>query len=168
MSEATFFLADGDPRVERIPTLYGAPKLEDGSTPVRGTLYCRSLGSALSCLVCSCSVLSCLALSRLVWSGLVWSCLVRVRRTTNEHRFLNTAFARGLLGPCRCCRRRSVCRDRKVPLRSSTTRHTPTDRGNTTQATQVRKRSHPKTASFLSAFPMFVPSLSWQNDRFYI
>jgi hypothetical protein len=25
-----------------------------------------------------------------------------------------------------------------------------------------------KTASFLSAFPMFVPSLSWQNDRFYI
>jgi len=21
---------------------------------------------------------------------------------------------------------------------------------------------------FLSAFPMFVPSLSWQNDRFYI
>ena len=22
--------------------------------------------------------------------------------------------------------------------------------------------------SFLSAFPMFVPSLSWQNDRFYI
>jgi hypothetical protein len=25
-----------------------------------------------------------------------------------------------------------------------------------------------KTASFLSGFPMFVPSLSWQNDRFYI
>ena len=25
-----------------------------------------------------------------------------------------------------------------------------------------------KTASFLSAFPMFVPSLSWQNDRVYI
>jgi hypothetical protein len=25
-----------------------------------------------------------------------------------------------------------------------------------------------KTALFLSAFPMFVPSLSWQNDRFYI
>jgi hypothetical protein len=25
-----------------------------------------------------------------------------------------------------------------------------------------------KTASFLSVFPMFVPSLSWQNDRFYI
>jgi hypothetical protein len=25
-----------------------------------------------------------------------------------------------------------------------------------------------KTASFLSAFPMFVPSLSWQNDRLYI
>jgi hypothetical protein len=156
MSEATFFLADGDPRVERIPTLYGAPKLEDGSTPVRGTLYCRPLGSALSCLVCSCSVLSCL-----VSSGLVLSCLVRARRTTNEHRFLKTAFARGLLGPCRCCRRRSVCRDQKVPLQSSTTLHTPTDHGNTTQATQVRKRSHPKTASFLSAFPMFVPSLSW-------
>ena len=25
-----------------------------------------------------------------------------------------------------------------------------------------------KTAPYLSAFPMFVPSLSWQNDRFYI
>jgi hypothetical protein len=25
-----------------------------------------------------------------------------------------------------------------------------------------------KTASFLSGFPMFVPSLSWQNDAFYI
>jgi hypothetical protein len=25
-----------------------------------------------------------------------------------------------------------------------------------------------KTASFLSAFPMFVPSLSWQNVRFYV
>jgi hypothetical protein len=23
-------------------------------------------------------------------------------------------------------------------------------------------------ALFLSAFPMFVPSLSWQNDRFYV
>ena len=160
MSEATFFLADGDPRVERIPTLYGAPKLEDGSTPVRGTLYCRSLWG-VPCLVLSVPVLFCLALTCLVWSGLVWPCLVRARRTTNEHRFLNTAFARGLLGPCRCCRRRSVCRDQKVPLQSSTTLHTPTDHGNTTQATQVRKRSHPKTASFLSAFPMFVPSLSW-------
>jgi hypothetical protein len=25
-----------------------------------------------------------------------------------------------------------------------------------------------KAASFLSAFPMFVPSLSWQKDHFYI
>jgi hypothetical protein len=25
-----------------------------------------------------------------------------------------------------------------------------------------------KTPSFLVFFPMFVPSLSWQNDRFYI
>jgi hypothetical protein len=33
----------------------------------------------------------------------------------------------------------------------------------TTPQSQVRK-----TASFLSAFPMFFPSLSWQNDRFLI
>eukprot|EP01046_Picozoa_sp_COSAG06_P080143 COSAG06_NODE_27474_length_592_cov_1.458418_2_plen_138_part_01 len=27
---------------------------------------------------------------------------------------------------------------------------------------------HLKNALFVSTFPMFVPSLSWQNDRFYI
>jgi hypothetical protein len=34
----------------------------------------------------------------------------------------------------------------------------------------VVKRNRPlrKTASVLSAFPMFVPSLSWQSVRFYI
>ena len=32
MDEAAFFLPDGDPRVARIPTLYGAPKL--------GVLFC--------------------------------------------------------------------------------------------------------------------------------
>ena len=32
MKEASFFLEDGDPRVARIPTLYGAPKL--GACPL--------------------------------------------------------------------------------------------------------------------------------------
>jgi len=32
----------------------------------------------------------------------------------------------------------------------------------------VCQRTVRKTPSFFSAFPMFVPSLSWQNDRIYI
>ena len=33
---------------------------------------------------------------------------------------------------------------------------------------QVPNRMRKNVVFFLSAFPMFVPSLSWQNDRLYI
>ena len=44
MAEASFFLPDGDPRAERIPTLYGAPVLPDGSTPVLPEPECLPSG----------------------------------------------------------------------------------------------------------------------------
>lgn len=44
MDDATFWLPDGDPRVGRIPTLYGARLEADGSTPVLPELECLPAG----------------------------------------------------------------------------------------------------------------------------
>ena len=115
MDEAAFFLADGDARVGRIPTLYGAPKL-----------------GACCCYHHCCNYYH--------YHGYYW-CVFPCRR--NLLTMLNTTLlemsfvAAQRMAAHLCCRRLSACRRLTGHPRYSITQRTRTVRASTTLGTPV-------------------------------
>ena len=117
MDEAAFFLADGDARVGRIPTLYGAPKLG---------ACCHSY----HCYYCDC------------YYWCVFVCCPNLLTMYNTTLLEMSFVAAQRMAAHLCCRRLSACRRLTGHPRYSITQRTRTVRASTTLGTPVRAHAH--------------------------